>query len=72
MAGHGNFTAGRSFLNECDKWRTTMLRKLSVSNSHPEATTHWVKRMGVAGFTFFFLKGMLWLLIPWLAHSTLF
>lgn len=33
---------------------------------------HWLKRMGVAGFAFFFIKGMLWLLIPWLAHSTLF
>lgn len=33
---------------------------------------HWFKRMGLAGFSFFFIKGMLWLLIPWLAHSTLF
>ena len=34
--------------------------------------THWLKRMGMAGFTFFFVKGLLWLLIPWLAHSALF
>jgi len=33
---------------------------------------HWLKRMGLAGFSFFFLKGLAWLLIPWLAHSTLF
>ena len=33
---------------------------------------HWLRRMGIAGFLFFFLKGMLWLLIPWLAHSALF
>jgi hypothetical protein len=33
---------------------------------------HWLRRMGLAGFLFFFLKGMLWLLIPWLAHSAMF
>jgi hypothetical protein len=25
---------------------------------------HWLKRMGVVGFWFFFIKGLLWLLIP--------
>ena len=39
--------------------------------THTTAGTHWLKRMGFVGFTFFFLKGMLWLLIPWLAHSAL-
>lgn len=34
-------------------------------------STNWIKRMGLAGFVFFFLKGMLWLIIPWLAHSLL-
>lgn len=24
----------------------------------------WLKRLGVAGFAFFFIKGMLWLLLP--------
>ena len=24
----------------------------------------WLKRLGVAGFAFFFIKGMLWLTIP--------
>jgi len=33
---------------------------------------HFLKRMGLAGFTFFFLKGLLWLLVPWLAHSAIF
>ena len=33
---------------------------------------HLLKRMGLAGFLFFFLKGMLWLLIPWIAHSAFF
>ena len=35
-------------------------------------STHWLKKMGLAGFMFFFLKGMLWLIIPWLAHSAMF
>lgn len=33
---------------------------------------HWLRRFGLAGFSFFLIKGMLWLLIPWLAHSALF
>lgn len=24
----------------------------------------WIKRFGVAGFLFFFIKGMLWLIVP--------
>ena len=39
---------------------------------HKANGPHWLKRMGMAGFLFFFLKGMLWLLIPWLAHSAIF
>ena len=27
----------------------------------------WVKRLGVAGFLFFLIKGLLWLIIPALA-----
>lgn len=27
----------------------------------------WVKRFGIAGFLFFLIKGLLWLLIPALA-----
>jgi hypothetical protein len=34
--------------------------------------TRLLKRMGFAGFLFFFLKGMLWLLIPWMAHLAVF
>jgi hypothetical protein len=33
----------------------------------------WIKRFGVAGFLFFFIKGLLWLIIPailiWLGVS---
>jgi hypothetical protein len=49
-----------------------MYMKPSVMNTPSSANTHWLKRMGIAGFAFFFLKGMLWLLIPWLAHSAMF
>jgi len=27
----------------------------------------WIKRLGVAGFLFFLIKGLLWLIIPTLA-----
>lgn len=27
-------------------------------------TCPWIKRLGLAGFVFFLLKGMLWLLVP--------
>lgn len=49
-----------------------MYMKSSELKTHPAANLHRLKRMGLAGFAFFFLKGMLWLLIPWLAHSTMF
>jgi len=47
-----------------------MMTKPSKIHSRPRA--HFLKRMGLAGFAFFFLKGLLWLLVPWLAHSALF
>ena len=28
------------------------------------ARTKWLKRAGVAGFWFFFIKGLLWLAVP--------
>jgi len=38
-------------------------------DSSPRAP--WLRRLGLAGFSFFFIKGMLWLLIPLLAHLLL-
>jgi len=29
-----------------------------------EQVWKWTKRLGVAGFLFFFIKGLLWLIIP--------
>jgi hypothetical protein len=30
----------------------------------PRQAPAWLKRLGVGGFLFFFVKGLLWLLIP--------
>ncbi|MBW7845176.1 MAG: hypothetical protein H3C45_05950 [Bacteroidia bacterium] len=42
------------------------------NNEKPNATTtnqklkQWFKRIGLMGFTFFLIKGLLWLIIPYL------
>lgn len=48
-----------------------MYMKNKLSNTRSAHRGHVLKRMGLAGFAFFFLKGLLWLLIPWLAHSAI-
>lgn len=30
----------------------------------PPRTCPWLKRLGLAGFTFFLVKGLLWLIVP--------
>jgi hypothetical protein len=39
----------------------------------PKGFAKWIKRFGVAGFLFFFIKGLLWLIVPailiWLGIS---
>ncbi len=49
-----------------------MYMKTRASDTQTAHRGHFLKRMGLAGFAFFFLKGLLWLLIPWLAHSAIF
>jgi hypothetical protein len=49
-----------------------MHMKTNTSKTQGTPRGYFLKRMGMAGFAFFFLKGLLWLLIPWLAHSALF
>jgi hypothetical protein len=49
-----------------------MYMKLSIPTFSARQNPAWLTRMGRAGFAFFFIKGMLWLLIPMLAHSALF
>jgi hypothetical protein len=42
-------------------------------SNQPKGVAKWVKRFGVAGFLFFFIKGLLWLIVPailiWLGVS---
>ena len=42
-------------------------------NKNTNKFTKWIKRFGVAGFLFFFIKGLLWLVVPavliWLGIS---
>lgn len=37
-------------------------------NPTVEARARWLKRLGLAGFLFFFAKGMLWLVLPVLLY----
>jgi len=32
--------------------------------NQPIGFAKWIKRFGVAGFLFFFIKGLLWLIVP--------
>jgi len=32
--------------------------------NEPKGFAKWIKRFGVAGFLFFFIKGLLWLIVP--------
>ncbi|MEZ5427398.1 MAG: hypothetical protein R2747_14095 [Pyrinomonadaceae bacterium] len=41
-----------------------------MQDEHPKKqfpVNRWIKRFGVAGFMFFLIKGLLWLIIPALA-----
>jgi len=33
----------------------------ATTSSNPTAKVKWIKRIGVAGFAFFLIKGLLWL-----------
>jgi len=37
-----------------------------ISKKGRNSFISWVKKLGVAGFVFFLLKGLLWLIIPYL------
>lgn len=46
-----------------------------IDNSTPKQQkgfVMWVKRLGVAGFLFFLIKGLLWLIIPYLIAKGIF
>ena len=49
-----------------------MIIRARAEKIQMDPDSRWLKRMGVVGFSFFFIKGMLWILIPLLAHMTIF
>ena len=36
----------------------------SELSNQPKGSAKWIKRFGVAGFLFFLIKGLLWLIVP--------
>ena len=49
-----------------------MIMKSSGVINYAGRAAPLMRRLGFAGFAFFFIKGILWLLIPVLAHLALF
>lgn len=45
-----------------------MRNSLSLNYAQTGQGIHWVKRAGLAGFGFFLVKGILWLLAPALLY----
>jgi hypothetical protein len=43
-----------------------------MDTSRKEKIVKWFKRLGFAGFMFFLIKGLLWLIIPYLIAKGLF
>ena len=39
-----------------------------TANEIPSTRNKWLKRAGVAGFWFFFIKGLLWLAAPFVFY----
>jgi len=50
----------------------TAVDQSSPTRSAPEVRGRWLKRLGVAGFLFFLIKGLLWLIIPGLIAAGVF
>jgi hypothetical protein len=36
----------------------------NATSIQPKIFAEWIKRFGAAGFLFFFIKGLLWLIVP--------
>lgn len=43
-----------------------------VMTDNKKSIKMWFKRIGIAGFLFFLIKGLLWLLIPYLIAKGIF
>jgi hypothetical protein len=40
------------------------MKSMNGAIAQPRLQAAWLKRLGVGGFLFFFIKGMLWLTVP--------
>jgi hypothetical protein len=47
-------------------------KKREQNPKTPNRFRKWIKRVGVLGFLFFLIKGLLWLLIPYLIAKGVF
>jgi len=44
---------------------TPLESSIAPTNTPPaRRSAHWLRRLGLAGFAFFFVKGLLWLVVP--------
>ncbi len=44
---------------------TPVESSIAPNNAPPTPkSAHWLRRLGLAGFAFFFVKGLLWLIVP--------
>lgn len=46
-----------------------LLGMKSTTDTMKKENSTWLKRIGVAGFLFFLIKGILWLIALWLGYS---
>ncbi len=42
-----------------------------TTENAPNTSAKWLKRVGIAGFWFFFIKGLLWLAAPFVFYLML-
>jgi hypothetical protein len=49
-----------------------MNTNMNAQRTTGNKTITWFKRLGIVGFLFFLIKGLLWLLIPYLLAKGLF
>ena len=40
------------------------MKYMNQALAQPKLSPAWMKRLGVGGFLFFLIKGLLWLLVP--------
>ena len=59
-----------------DSWNEAMVTEAPIPAEPARAQRlrllSWLRRLGIAGFLFFLVKGLLWLAIPWLIARGIF